>query len=330
MLCSQQAGQIPIGWSTDHSRFTEIREIEIDHLVLRYAHTRVKRPERVSSLVGSIERSGQIVPVITVKEGDFCFVLIDGYLRVEALKRCGHDTVMVEVWACKEAEALVRILLRSHERRVETVEQALVIRELKERHGLTDSQIARLMDRHQSWVSRRLSLLEALSEEILEMVRKGRISTWSASRVLVPMARAMPDHAKALTETLLQESLSTRALSEFFRHYRKANRTQRERMVRNPVLFLKALRCREEEREAWVLKEGPEGRWIKEVKVVGQLLRGLIKELPFVFYSGQTHENRHCLLGAFEESKGLMLALDRKIRRTDAIPGDQTGDSDHV
>lgn len=330
VLCSQQVSKIPIGCGTEHSLFTEIREIEMGCLELRYAHTRVKRPERVSSLVSSIERCGQIAPVIAVKESDFYFVLIDGYLRVAALKRCGHDTVMAEIWGCKEAEALIRVLLRSHERRWETVEQALVMRELKDRHGLSDCQIARFMDHNQSWVSRRLSLLDALPEEILELIQKGQISTWSATRVLVPMARAMPDHAKALTETLLQEPLSTRALSEFFRHYQKANRTQRERMVGKPVLFLKALRCKEEETEARLLKDGPEGKWVKEIKVVGHILRRLIKELPTVFYSGQSQKDRGLLVGAFEETKGLMLALDQKIRRTDAIPRDQTNHPDHV
>jgi ParB/RepB/Spo0J family partition protein len=302
-----------------HSRFTEIREIEIGCLKLRYAHTRVARPERVSSLVSSIERSGQIVPVITVKESDSGFVLIDGYLRVAACKRCGQDTVMAEIWACQEREALIRVLLRSHERRWETVEQAMVMRELKDRHGLTDGEIARFMDHNQSWVSRRLSLLDALPEEILEMVQKGQISTWSAARVLVPMARAMPDHAKKLTETLIKEPISTRALGEFFRHYQKANRTQREKMVHKPVLFLRALRCREEENQARFLKDGPEGKWVKEIKVVGHILRRLIKGLPTVLYPGQIHQDRRLLLKAFEETKGLMLALDEKIRRRDDI-----------
>lgn len=319
VLYSQQVSKIPIGCGTEHSCFTEIREIEMSSHVLRYAHTRVKRPERVSSLVSSIERCGQIVPVITVKESDFCFVLIDGYLRVEALKRCGQDMVMAEIWALKEAEALIRTLLRSHERRWETVEQALVMRELKERHGLTGEEIARFMGHNQSWVSRRLSLLDVLPEEIVELVQKGQISTWSATRVLVPMARAMPDHAKVLTETLLKEPLSTRALSEFFRHYQKANRTQREKMVGKPVLFLKALRCREEETKTCFLRDGPEGRWIKDMTVAGHILRRLIKELPNVFYPGQSQKDRSLLLVAFEKTQGLMLALDQKIRSTDAI-----------
>jgi len=307
--------------------FTEIREIELGQIELRYAHTRVVRP--VSSLVDSIERCGQLVPVVTVKESEMVFVLIDGYLRVTALRRCGRDGILAEIWPCGETEALIRVLMRSHERRWETVEQALVIRELKVRHGLTQGGIARLLGRDQSWISRRLSLLEALSEEMLGMVQTGRISSWSAARVLAPMARAMPDHARSLTETLSQEPLPTRALGDFFRHYKRANRSQREKMVHDPVLFIKALRTREEENQARSLKDGPEGRWMKDIRVVGHLLRRLIKGLPDVMYSGQSREDRRSLLKVFEQTQGLMLSLDQKIRRidTDDIPRDQRGHS---
>lgn len=314
-LYSQQVWKIPIGSDTDHSRFTEIREIEMGCLDLRYTHTRVKRPESISSLADSIRRSGQVVRVVTVKESDFCFVIIDGYLRVAALKRCGQDMVMAEIWPLKEAEALVRALMSSQERKLETIEQALVIRELKVRHGLSQGEIARLMGRNQSWTSRRLALLDALPEEILELVQKGGLSTWSATRVLVPMARAIPGHAKKLTETLLKEPLSTRTLSEFFRHYKRANRSQREKMGAEPLLFLKALHYKEEESKASLLKEGPGGRWIKELKVLAYILRRLIKDLPTVIYRGQNSEDRCRLLATFHEVKGLFLALDQRLRR---------------
>ena len=48
----------------DDGHLREVKEIEIAHLLLRYAHTRIHRPERVSSLASSIERFGQIIPVI--------------------------------------------------------------------------------------------------------------------------------------------------------------------------------------------------------------------------------------------------------------------------
>jgi len=92
-LSPQQVGKIAMGSGLGHICFTEIREIEIGCLDLRYAHTRVNRPEMLFSLVDSIERSGQIVPVITVKESDIFFVLIDGYLRVAALKPFRYEAL---------------------------------------------------------------------------------------------------------------------------------------------------------------------------------------------------------------------------------------------
>ena len=100
----------------DPGYLREVKEIEIAHLQLRYAHTRIHRPERVSSLASSIERLGQIIPVIALREGMDSFVLIDGYLRVKAVRRCRRDTVAAEIWECKEEEALVEVLARAHTR----------------------------------------------------------------------------------------------------------------------------------------------------------------------------------------------------------------------
>ena len=295
----------------------EIKEIEIGHIDLRYAHTRIHRPENVLSLAASIESSAQLSPVITVKEGNLCFVLIDGYLRISALKRCGRDTVLVEIWPCKEVEALIQVLMRSQERRWEALEQALMIRELRVGHNLSQAKIAHLMGRNQSWVSRRLSLLDALSEEVVELVQKGHISAWAAVRVLAPMARAIPEHANRIKESLVKEHISTRQLMVFFHHYQKANRKQREKMVLQPLLFLKALQAKEEEQQARSLKEGPEGGWLKDIKVVGHILRRLIKELPTVIYQAQSNLDRRRLLTAFEDTKGLLLTLDQEIRRVE-------------
>ena len=84
-------------------------------------------------------------------------------------------------------------------------------------------------------------------------------------------------------------------------------------MVREPLLFLKALRAREETAEAKVLKEGPEGKWLREFKVIAHMLRGLRKEVPTLFYSGQSNLERRLLLTAFEESQGQFVKLEKEI-----------------
>jgi ParB/RepB/Spo0J family partition protein len=309
----------------DPGHLREVKEIEMGQLHLRYAHTRIEWPQRVLALASSIERFGQILPVIVLREEGNSFVLIDGYLRVKALKRCLRDTVMAEIWEGKEEEALVQILARANSRKWDLLEEAALLKELHDQYHLSQSRIASRVGRKQSWVSGRLALYSALSEDLLELIRKGAISTWAATRVIAPIARAIPEHAKTLSENLSKESLSTRELTLLFRHYQKANRNQRENIICEPFLFLKALRAREEATEAKSLKEGPEGKWLRDLRVIAHMLRGLIKEVPTLFYSGQSNLDRRILLMAFEESKEQYVKLEKQIRRYDGHdhPGDE-------
>lgn len=305
----------------DSGYFREVKEIEIGQVQLRYAHTRMEWPEKVMALASSIERIGQILPVIVLREGGQGFVLLDGYLRVKALKRCQQDTVQAEIWEGKEEEALVSILARSSSRKWDVLEEAALLRELHEHYHLSQGRIASLVGRKQSWVSGRLSLYQALSDDLLQSIRKGTISTWAATRVIVPIARAIPAHGKALMEHLANAPLSTRELVRFFGHYQKANQKQRENMVRAPSLFLKALRAREEAAEANRLKEGIEGQWLRDLRVIVQLFRGLLKKVPALFYPGQSNLDRRILLTAFEDSKEALMKLEKQIRRSDDHPG---------
>jgi len=297
---------------------TEIESLEIAHLDLRYAHTRIRRPEALLPLMHSLEKWGQLRPVSVVCSESSCHVLVDGYLRVEALRRCGKDMVLAEVWCCGEMEALLQVLMREQERRWEALEEASLIRELHDRHQLSQDNIARLLGKDKSWVCRRLSLLSALPEQIVELVRSGYLSSWAAGRVLAPLARANPEHATALTRSLSQEPLSTRELWEFFRHYQKANRKQRERMVLDPFLFLKALRAKEEDSQSHCLKEGPEGKWLKDMKLVTHILMRLTRTLPLVIYPGQGHLDRRVLLTAFEDNRSAFVSLEKRIQEVSA------------
>jgi ParB-like chromosome segregation protein Spo0J len=305
---------------TGHLR--EIKEIEIAQLNLRYASTRIDRLKERLVLAASIERVGQIVPVIV----SGAMVLLDGYLRVKALIHCGCDTVRAEIWDCTEEEALVEILARAHGRKWDLLEEAALVRELHDHCNLSQGRIAAMVGRTQGWVSGRLALYSALSEDLMDLIRKGSISTWAATRVIVPIARAIPEHGKALSENLSKVSLSTREMARFLCHYQKANRRQRENMVHEPALFVKTLRARQEAREAKTLKEGPEGAWVRDLGVIAHMLTRLIKEVPILFSSCRSNLDRRVLLTAFEESTQRFTELESQIRRYDDHQREPAGD----
>ena len=119
--------------------------------------------------------------------------------------------------------------------------------ELIDAHGLTQRDAARTCARDVSWVQRRLVLLGELPQALLEAVRSARVSSWAATRVFVPLARANSDHASRLLASLGAQMLSTRELRTWFDHYQGAQREQR------PLRPLAAVHSRRSEKHHGVL-----------------------------------------------------------------------------
>ena len=260
-----------------HPLDSQCLELDLHRLELRYAHARLVEPRAVERLVRSIERHGQLTPCIGVAEG-VRVVLLDGYRRVAALKRLGRDTAWVERWSCDLAHALVSVLCRTQARALAAIEEALILRELIG-CGLTQTEIAHRCGRDVSWVCRRLQLISGLPENVLAAVREGTLSTWAATRVIAPLARANAEHAERLLQSACAEALSTRELHCCFEHYRRAGHIARERLIANPRLFLQALGATGEVRAAQRLRAGLEGECAADVRSIEVLIVRLRKGL---------------------------------------------------
>ena len=278
---------------------TESRELEHHQLERRFAALRLPDPRAVERLSRSLERSGQLSPCIAVPEAD-ALVLLDGYRRLAALHRLGRDTVWVQLWHCPLAEALGRLLAASAGRAVAPLEEAMLLRELASTSGLSQHELARRTGRDVSWVNRRLKLLSALSEELLEAVCQGRLSSWAAVRIFAPLARANAAHARALLTTLCAQPLSTRALARWYQHYARANRSTRERLVEHPHLFVRALDDERAGRDAERLREGPEGAWAGELAHIAKRLERLRAALPVLCAGNVLDPELH---GAFTRAR---------------------------
>ena len=256
-------------------------ELDLHQLDLRFAASRLVDPQAVARIAQSIERCGQIVPCIVAPApggagaGAAPLVLIDGYRRVAALRRLGRDTASVEQWTCGLTEAVLGVLARAQDRSFAIIEEALLLRELMQGHGLSQQDLARRCGRDVSWVSRRLQLLSGLPDAALAAVRTGKLSAWAANRVVVPLARANAAHADSLLAALAASPLSTRELQCWFAHYQQAAQTVRERMVGDPRLFLNALRANDERRAGDRLRDGPEGECIVDLRCLEAVIARL-------------------------------------------------------
>lgn len=147
-------------------------EIDLHRLDLRHRDLRIVDADRRRRLIGSIAELGQQVPVVVIAEGER-FVLIDGYVRVDALARLQRDRVQAVTWPLPELEALVHHRQLAVARRT-ALEDAWLLGRLRE-HQLSHDQLARRLCRSKAWVSHRLGLLDVLARAVQDAVRAGTV-----------------------------------------------------------------------------------------------------------------------------------------------------------
>lgn len=215
-------------------------QLEICILDLRYADLRIRDAARERQLLASLLEHGQQTPVLVVRDVDGASVLIDGYARVEALRKLARDLVDVAVVEVPEAEALVLGHRLDNGRQRTALEEGWLLRELCERHGVAQRELAHRLDRSTSWVSRRLALAKTLPESVQATIRSGRLPVQAATRYLVPLARANAAQCEKLVAELGGERISVRQMQRLYVAWKEGDEALRDRLVTQPRLFLQA------------------------------------------------------------------------------------------
>jgi ParB/RepB/Spo0J family partition protein len=220
-------------------------ELEVHQIRMRYQGLRITVPSFEARLMASLASEGQLHPVLVVPEAaEFespsDYVLIDGYRRVQALTVLGRDTVEGVVLPLSESAALLYRHCQESAHPRTALEDGWLLRELLEAHGMTQAELSRHLQRSESWVSRRLSLVRTLPSSAQELVRRGSLCGYGAMKYLVPLARAKKSACEALVRRLSTRRTSTREMGQIYECWRRGDSEQRRRVEENPVLFLKA------------------------------------------------------------------------------------------
>ena len=207
------------------------------------------------------------------------------------------------------------MLARNNDRKLETVEQAALIQELYNRFSYSFQEIANHLGRDKSWVKRRLDLVDFLPEEVLQAVMTGKLSSWAASRVLVPLARANEQDCLDLTRKIIENPLSSRDLVCLYNHYKKSNRTVRNRIIVEPSLFAKSVKELEQQKLGKQINQGPEGKWFKDIQIVCHILKRIKNTSELLCYPTlDNHEQRKCHVWLTSAEKTL-LEIKQQLKR---------------
>ena len=187
-----------------------MEEIAVSDIGEKYGVYRIVSPRADAAMVKSMRKYGQITPVVCVK-GPSGYELIDGFKRLRACRRLNQTTLRVRTLegsgrVCKAA----LIQLNQSGRSINEMEEALVLQSLHREDGLTQVEIATLLGRDKSWVSRRIALMERLSEEVQEDIRLGLISVITG-RELAKLPRG---NQREAADTILKRRYSTREVAQ--------------------------------------------------------------------------------------------------------------------
>jgi hypothetical protein len=198
---------------TDRSRSwpqDEIRPLALERIDERLRRYRLAQPKVEKRMSESLERYGQVSPVvICLQEDDY--VLIDGFKRLGAARKLkGMTSLRARRMDVDEqgAKAAIYNLNRIGQRPLE-LEESWIVHALVREDGLSQVEAAQLLGRHKSWVNRRLAMLERLCEEAREELRLGLL-TPALARQLTRLPRG--NQAEAL-KTTRDKSLTSRELS---------------------------------------------------------------------------------------------------------------------
>jgi ParB/RepB/Spo0J family partition protein len=183
-----------------------IEEIAVSEIGEKYGVYRIVSPRADAAMVKSIRKYGQISPVVCVKGKDG-YEMIDGFKRLRACRGLNQTSLRVKTMEVSRRVCKAAILqLNQSGRSVNEMEEALVLQSLHREDGLTQIEIAVLLGRDKSWVSRRISLIERLSEEVQEDIRLGLISVITG-RDLAKLPRG---NQKEAANAILKRRYTTR------------------------------------------------------------------------------------------------------------------------
>lgn len=217
-------------------------QVELSELELRYAGLRVRDAARAARMRASLAADGQqsAITLIAAAAGMRRYVLVDGYLRVAALRALGSDVALAVCVELSDADALIMSHRLDEAGRRSALEDGWLLDELTQHHGLTQDVLAKRLSRSRSWVCRRLALVVVLPEAAQRAVRDGSIPAHAAMKYLVPLARANRASCERIVVNLGREPVTEREAQRLYTAWRTADAALRERIEQHPRLFLQA------------------------------------------------------------------------------------------
>lgn len=152
-------------------RVIEVKEVEIDKIrVPEWNRRTIVSDQEVNEIASSIKSNILIEPVVVRKLDDGGYELISGFMRFNALKSLGRETIEAKIIECSDEEGLTISLDENLKRsNMHPFDIAKKIEYMYRSLGLSVREIGRRLNRDESWVSMMLSI-GSLCDEVKKIL----------------------------------------------------------------------------------------------------------------------------------------------------------------
>ena len=297
---------------------TQTIEVEWHQLELRYQSLRIHTGAAVRHLMVSIHSYGLLVPITVIASGvsDCPWVVIDGYLRILAFKALRRDLIHATVWPIDAAEALLDAYKHNKSRTWKAFEEANLLQELLTTHQYSQAKLAQSLGKSESWICRRLQLITQLPCFVKDAICQGILSSWAASRILIPLARANSHHAEQFVCYLSAKPRTSREIQSFYEQYLRSNQKIRAELAANPSSFFKLQELNKLETSSQYTELPPEYSWDRKCEQISDCLGVLETIMPATFYPQQTVQEQQGLQDKFHQACLKMDDLRHTLEKT--------------
>ncbi len=185
----------------------EAMNISIGGIGERFAPLRITHPAAERAMLSSLQKYGQLSPLVICRFAAGEQELLDGFKRLQAARQLGwKDLAVRRLEMSLRASKAAMLQLNRVGRTISSMEEALVVHSLSNEDGLTQVEIALLLGRHKSWVCRRLMLIERLSDEVQQSIKLGLLP----ASLGVELARLQRCNQEGLLATIREQGLTWR------------------------------------------------------------------------------------------------------------------------
>ena len=201
-------------------------KISPDQLDLRLNYLRPVHAKNLEQMTASLMKYGQLSPVIAVEDKGR-MTLIDGFKRLRSAKQIGISTLWVNPVTKSSAESKALIYLLNRSQSFSMITEAILIRDLIEVEGLNQVEAGVLLERHKSWVCRRLSMIRNLAPQVVDDIKLNLLPAGAGPS----LAQLPQDNQGDFTVAIQKYKLKSHEVKQLVNIWRKAKDSQTRQCI---------------------------------------------------------------------------------------------------